>query len=75
MNRAIVAIGRQDIEESMLTCVNNNIEIIGASSDHLILNIKNNTEYKVGSIVKFKLEYGSLLRCFTSKYVKKKFID
>ena len=75
MNRAIVAIGRQDIEESMLTCVNNNIEIIGASSDHLILNIKNNNEYKIGSIVKFKLEYGSLLRCFTSKYVKKKFID
>ena len=56
MNPAIVTIGRQDIEESMLTCINDNIEIIGASSDHLILNIKNNTEYKVGSIVKFKLE-------------------
>lgn len=60
MNRSIVAIGGQDIKESMLTYIDDNIEIIGASSDHLILNIKNNTEYKVGSIIKFKLEYGSL---------------
>jgi len=75
MNRAIVAIGRQDIEESMLSPIDENIEIIGASSDHLILNIKNKRKYKIGSIVRFKLEYGSLLRCFTSKYVSKKYKD
>lgn len=73
MVRAIIAVGRQDIEESMLIPVDNNLEIIGASSDHLIINIKKGKKYKVGSIVKFKVQYGSLLRCFTSKYISKKY--
>lgn len=71
MNRAIVAVGRQDIEESMIKLIDPNIELVGASSDHLIIDLKKSKKYKVGSIVKFKLEYGSLLRAFTSKYISK----
>ncbi len=73
INRAIVAIGKQDVDETMITPLDENISIIGASSDHLILHIKNKQKYKVGSIVSFKVKYGSLLRCFTSKYVSKKY--
>ena len=71
MRRAIVAVGRQDIEESIISLVDKKIELVGASSDHLIINLKKSKKYKVGSIIKFKVEYGSLLRAFTSKYISK----
>jgi len=63
IERAILAVGRQDVDETGLI----GPEVIGASSDHLI--IKGN--YKLGEIVKFKLTYGALLRLATSPYVKK----
>lgn len=72
MIRGIVAIGRQDIADDMIVPLDKNVEIIGSSSDHLILKLPN--DYKVGSVVKFKLKYGSLLRAFTSNYIKKEFI-
>lgn len=75
IKRAITAVGRQDIDPDHLHPVDHEISILGASSDHLILNV-NNTEYnyKVGDIVKFKLEYSSLLRASTSHYVEKEYI-
>lgn len=72
MKRAIVAIGKQDIQVNSLTPLDPGIEILGASSDHLILDVTHSqTAYQVGDIIQFKLSYGGVLSAFTSKYVKK----
>jgi ornithine racemase len=72
IKRAIVGVGRQDIEQSGITPIDSEIEILGGSSDHTILNLSNcSKEYKVGDIVDFYVDYGSLLRAMTSEYVEK----
>ncbi len=64
IDRAIIAIGKQDVDISSLIFDG---EVLGASSDHLMVSGK----YKVGEIVRFKLGYGGLLSTATSPYVKK----
>lgn len=72
MKRAIVAMGRQDIDPSGLIPLDQDISIVGASSDHTILDVTHSKrEYKVGDTVEFVMEYGALLRAMTSEYVKK----
>lgn len=72
MKRAILAVGKQDVNMNDLIPVDSSIELIGSSSDHLIVNITNSQyPYKVGDIIKFKLRYGGILSCSTSEYVEK----
>ena len=71
--RAIIALGKQDILVSSLTS-NNSFEILGSSSDHIILNCKNN-KLKVGDEVNFNLDYGGLLAAMTSPFIKKHFVS
>ena len=73
VTKALLGIGRQDMNPDSLSPTDKNIEIIGASSDHLVLEIKNN-EYKVGDIIEFTLNYESILRIMTSCYVEKEYI-
>ncbi len=68
--RGIVAIGKQDVAPDALFPIDENIKIISASSDHLLLDLTD-TCYKVGDIIEFDIEYGSLLSLSTSKYVSK----
>ena len=76
IKRAIIAVGRQDIDPDKLHPIDSKIHILGASSDHLILDVtKSYNEYKVGDIVSFKLSYSSLLRATTSNYVEKVYIN
>ena len=70
MNRAILAIGKQDIIFKNLFPINRNISIIGGSSDHLIIDIKNDNLH-VGDIIKFNINYPALLHLMNSDYVKK----
>ena len=73
--RAIIGIGRQDVLVDNLIPVDENIEIFGASSDHLILDVtdsKNN--YCVGDEVRFNLGYGALLSLSTSQYISTEII-
>lgn len=73
MLRAILAIGKQDVNPSALIPHDERIEVIGASSDHLIMDFtKTNGEYKVGDIVKFGVDYGALLNVSTSQYIHKR---
>ena len=75
IKRAIIAVGRQDADPDNLHPIDSKIDILGASSDHLILDMsKSDKEYKVGDTVDFKLSYSSLLRASTSSYVEKKYI-
>jgi len=73
INRAIIAVGNQDTIPQDLVPLDNDIEILGSSSDHVILRLKNNS-YKLGDKIRFKLKYGALVNLFTSKYVKKEFV-
>lgn len=73
--RALIAVGRQDIGDyKHLRPLDKNIEVIGGSSDHTILDItesKNN--YKLGDIVKFNLMYENLLMMSQSEYISKEY--
>ena len=71
MLRGIAAIGRQDVMTDGLTPENPSIEIIGASSDHLLLDMTRTNGYRVGDPVTFTLDYGALLSASTSAYVLK----
>ena len=70
--RAILALGRQDIDYRDIYPKNKRIRVIGASSDHLILDItESKVEYKLGDIISFDVGYGTLLRGMASQYIKK----
>ncbi|MBW3084311.1 Ornithine racemase [Austwickia sp. TVS 96-490-7B] len=70
--RAIVNIGRQDVAIDGLTPIDPGISIIGASSDHLILDVQDAVgEVRLGAPVGFWPSYGALLALSTSPYVQK----
>lgn len=76
IKRAILGIGRQDIDPNGLTPLDDKIEILGSSSDHTILDVTNSKhDYKVGDIIDFLMDYGCLLRACTSEYVEKVIIE
>ena len=74
INRAILAVGQQDVDPSGITPVDPTVDILGASSDHMILDVsRSDNEYKVGDIMSFTLGYGGLLKLATSDYVEKEY--
>ncbi|MDD7391954.1 MAG: ornithine racemase Orr [Fusobacterium gastrosuis] len=76
MQRAILGIGRQDVAIDSMYPVDELIEIIGASSDHTIVDITNSQKkYVVGDKIEFKLGYSGIMSASTSKYVKKQYLD
>jgi len=72
--RIIAAVGKQDIDFDGLFPLDPKIDILGGSSDHIILDgTDSHTDYKVGDIVEFNMNYVSILRAMTSDYIKKEF--
>lgn len=70
--RAILASGRQDLKVDGIQPRDKNAIVIGASSDHMIIDVSDcSREYRVGDIMEFDLDYGALLAAFTSEYVEK----
>lgn len=73
--RAICAIGRQDAPPQGLRPLDPRIEVLGASSDHLILDVDAMPEPpRVGDVIGFVPDYAATLRLFTSAYVDKEYI-
>ncbi|WP_432401200.1 ornithine racemase Orr [Wukongibacter sp. M2B1] len=71
--RAILAVGRQDVNPSNIIPIDEKISIFGSSSDHLMIDVTDSErDYKVGDEVRFNLEYGALLGLATSEYIYKK---
>lgn len=71
MLRAILAIGKQDVDHKELIPFDT-VDLIGSSSDHIIVNISDTTSvYEVGDMMLFRLTYASILSLMTSKYVTK----
>lgn len=71
--RAVMALGCQDIiPRSLVPPVG--VEIVGASSDHLLLDVEEYQSPLVpGDYLAFNLGYGSLLAAMTSAYVMKEY--
>nr|WP_313819585.1 alanine/ornithine racemase family PLP-dependent enzyme [uncultured Allomuricauda sp.] len=73
MDRAILAIGTQDVIVSGIT-PKQKITVLGASSDHLLLD-NTKTNLKVGDTMAFDLNYSALLRIFSTPYIAKNTIN
>ena len=72
--RAICAFGRQDAPPEGLRPLDPRIEVLGASSDHLILDVDGVEPAPVpGDPIAFVPTYAALLQLFTSPYVRKVF--
>lgn len=72
--RAILALGKQDVYIEGIFPLNEKIKILGASSDHTIMDITDNgKDIAVGDEVVFGLTYPGLLSVSDSRYVKKEF--
>ncbi len=69
--RTIVALGKQDIASGSLQS-KQQLDILGASSDHLILS--GQQPFPIGQELQFSLDYGGLLAAMTSPFVEKRFV-
>ncbi len=69
INRAILAIGRQDVVVSGIT-PRQNISILEASSDHVVVD-NTESDLKIGDTIEFDLNYSALLRVLNSSYITK----
>ncbi len=74
--RALLDVGLLDIGPDFLIPLDKKMELAGASSDILVIDLgKNPKKYKVGDFIKFKLKYMGALRLFNSDYVIKRLED
>lgn len=75
IKRGIIALGRQDVDVVHLTPKDERLEILGSSSDHIIIDFSAcPDDYSLGAGVEFHLSYGGLLAAFTSPHVYKELI-
>ncbi len=65
IDRAILAVGKQDTNPDGLTPLDANTEILGGSSDHLLVDVSGQN-YKLGDTMDFMPDYGAFLKLFTS---------
>ncbi|MCF4150914.1 alanine/ornithine racemase family PLP-dependent enzyme [Dethiosulfovibrio sp. F2B] len=70
--RAIVAVGQQDMRIDAISPRDEKTDILGASSDHMILDVTDGErDLKIGDVIEFDLSYGGVLAASTSSYVTK----
>ena len=74
--KAVCALGKQDFDLETTTPVDPGVVMLGASSDHLMLDVTDSARnYRVGDAVSLQLGYFSTMRAFTSEYVEKVYLD
>jgi predicted amino acid racemase len=73
VDRAILNIGREDVEVDGLTPIDPRLKILGASSDYLVMDVTAaGDSVRVGDRIAFSLNYGALLAVMSSQYVEKR---
>jgi predicted amino acid racemase len=73
IERALVNIGREEIDIEGIVPHDTRLKILGASSSYLVVDTSAAAgAFKVGDELTFALNYGALLTAMTSEYVKKK---
>ncbi|MDR1765732.1 MAG: alanine/ornithine racemase family PLP-dependent enzyme [Lachnospiraceae bacterium] len=74
-SRAILALGKQDCDVETMRPVDGAVAILGASSDHMVLDVTDSARrYALGDTVEFELGYFALMRAYTSGYVEKVYV-
>ncbi|NAY91204.1 alanine/ornithine racemase family PLP-dependent enzyme [Muricauda sp. JGD-17] len=73
MDRAILAIGTQDVVISGIT-PKQNVAILGASSDHIVVD-NTKAKLKLGDAVAFNLNYSALSRALNAQHISKNSIN
>ncbi|MGA1848754.1 MAG: alanine/ornithine racemase family PLP-dependent enzyme [Thermoplasmatota archaeon] len=73
MIRGIAAVGRQDAILEDLSPMREDVEVLGGSSDHLLLGMGDSSP-DVGDVLRFIPAYGALVHLFTSQYVSKVYV-
>lgn len=74
--KAVCALGKQDFDAETSLPLDPGILMLGASSDHLMLDLTDSERsYHVGDSVALQLGYFSTMRAFTSDYVEKVYED
>jgi ornithine racemase len=74
--RAVCALGRQDAVLEGLTPLDQRVEVLGGSSDHLVLDVEAlGRPPAVGEALSFTPNYSATLALFTSPYVEKQFLQ
>lgn len=74
--RAIIDIGLLDIAPEYLIPDDKHLEISGASSDMLVIDLGDTQRnYKVGDLISFKLRYMGALSVLNSSYIDKKIVE
>lgn len=72
--RGVLAIGKQDVRIEGLVPLDEGVEIITASSDHLLVDLEDcPKKYKAGDRLRFRPDYPAMLAASTSPYVQKVF--
>lgn len=73
--RAICAIGRQDAPPEGLMPLDRRIQVLGASSDHLVLDVDDlPVPPAIGDAIEFRPGYSAVLALCTSAYVRKEYV-
>ena len=73
--RALVALGRQDVNPGFLTPIDSRVKVLGMSSDHLVVDVEEvRPAPRVGDVVEFIPGFASVLQAFTSRYVEKEYV-
>ncbi len=71
LHRAIIDIGILDVNPDFIFPIDDRIKIGAASSDMLVVEIPADSEYEVGKIIEFRVEYMAALRLLNSIYIEK----
>ena len=73
--RAIVDMGLLDVDEKHISPVNDEYEMVGASSDMFVIDLGENPKnLKVGDMIEFKMDYMGVVRILNSKYIEKRVV-
>lgn len=73
--RALLSFGRQDIPSENIWPVDPQVQIMGQTSDHTLIDLEDcDIQYRVGDIVAFELDYTGLLAACNSPGIEKAFV-
>ncbi len=75
MDRALLNVGREDIDIAGIRPFEPRFEVLGASSGYLVMDVSPAAgSIRVGDELSFSINYGALLAIMTSEYVEKRFL-
>lgn len=75
IDRALLDVGREDVDVSGIRPYERSFEMLGASSGYLILDVTSAAgRVRVGDTLSFSVNYGALVSIMTSEYIEKRLL-